>query len=109
MTLQRCCNLNPFCIICSQRGNDSQPIWLDDLYCGHTDKSCVGYCQTCPSHEATDCKHKEDLTVQCSKNNNYDNKCNFHVIAAYNKASFEKGSLRTTCDGIEGKKILSLN
>ena len=69
MTLQRCCNLNLFCIICSQRGNDSQPIWLDDLYCGHTDKSCVGYCQTCPSHEATDCKHKEDLTVQCSKNN----------------------------------------
>ena len=69
MTLQCCCNLNLFCIICSQRGNDSQPIWLDDLYCGHTDKSCVGYCQTCPSHEATDCKHKEDLTVQCSKNN----------------------------------------
>ncbi|XP_019855396.1 PREDICTED: neurotrypsin-like isoform X3 [Amphimedon queenslandica] len=67
------------------RGNGSQPIWLDNLYCGHTDKTCIGYCQTCPSKESTDCSHGEDLTVQCT----------------YNKASFEKGSLRTTCTGIE--------
>ena len=49
------------------RGNASQPIWLDNLYCGHTDKTCIGYCQTCPSKETTDCSHSEDLTVQCSK------------------------------------------
>ena len=89
------------------QGNSSQPIWFSNLFCGHTDKTCIGYCQSCPTQQSTGCIHSEDMTVQCSMLLYY---CIIyhiilaHILVAYDQsiASSQSGSRRSTCKNISG-------
>ena len=60
------CMLNSMICVTYSHGNSSQPIWFSNFFCGHTDMTCIGYCQSCPTQQSTGCVHSEDMTVQCS-------------------------------------------
>ena len=61
--LQR--NMTSMFFLFFSTGNISHPIWLDDVQCFSSSKSCLAYCETCPSYEYTNCVHSEDVTVEC--------------------------------------------
>ena len=49
--------------------NSTQPIWMKDVDCDLS-KTCVAFCQTCPSSlddAISSCNHTQDMTVKCSK------------------------------------------
>ena len=63
LSLQDTC-VHVHCLFCRSRGNSSQPIWLDDVYCSYT-HSCITGCQRCSFAEHSDCSHSKDITVEC--------------------------------------------
>ena len=56
---------NSICNLFFSTGNDSQPIWLDNVQCVNSSTSCLAYCETCPSSEYANCVHSKDVTVEC--------------------------------------------
>ena len=47
--------------------NSTQPIWMKDVDCD-LPKTCVAFCQTCPSSlddAISSCNHTQDMTVKC--------------------------------------------
>lgn len=48
--------------------NSTQPIWMKDVDCDLS-KTCVAFCQTCPSSlddAISSCNHTQDMTVKCT-------------------------------------------